>query len=138
MMNNSYKKLKNIWHACPVKGVNSLLEIIPLLENNGVKLRQHDGILEQITLSKPTVKENYFVIGLRYIKNDSSFTEDHFSCEKGNTGLRGQEIIYHPKRKLENLIYEYKGTHKEVPIYTNQDTKIVTDVSTHTYFLESY
>ncbi len=114
---------------------SALLKIIPLLKNYGIRLRQNDDSLKQITFSIPTTKENSYVVGLRYIKNDGTFTEDHFLCESEGVGLKGEEIVHHPKRKLEYKLPEYKGTHKEIPnVNAVQTTKLITDVRTHSYF----
>ncbi len=134
-MNSTYLKLEKIWNACSVKGSSALLEIIPLFKDCGIRLRQNDDSLKQITLSIATTKENPYVVGLRYIKNNGTFTEDHFLCEIEGVGLNGKEIVHHPKRKLEYKLPEYKGTHKETPnINSVQPIKLLTDVSTYSYF----
>jgi len=133
-MNNAYKKLNEIWISCASEGNNSLMRIIALLNENGIQIRQKDGVLKIINLSIPTSKDNSFVIGLRYLKADNTFTEDHFLCEKEGVGLKGEKIIHHPKRKLEFTLPEYKGTHKEIPDFNvANNTKTITDVSTYSY-----
>ena len=90
--------------------------------------------MKQITLSIPTSKGNSFVIGLRYIKNDGTYTEDHFLCEKEGVGLKGEVITYHPKRRLELALPEYTGTHKEIPDFDAvKNAKSLTDVSSQSY-----
>lgn len=133
-MNSAYMKLKQIWDDCSTEGTGSLTRIVPLLNEHGIKPRQKDGVLRQIILSVPTSKEKSYVVGLRYIKNDGTFTEDHFLCEEEGVGLKGEEIVHHPKRKLEFELSEYKGTHKEIPTLgaVNNITSI-TDVSTYSY-----
>lgn len=134
-MNSAYTKLKKIWTDCSVNDSSSLTKIISLLNDHGIRLRQKDGSLKQITLSVPTSKEKSYVAGLRYTKDDGTFTEDHFLCESEGVGLKGEEIVRHPKRKLEYVLPEYKGTHKEIPdLNTLMNTSINTDVSTYTYF----
>jgi hypothetical protein len=134
-MNSAYRRLEAIWSDCSDRDSSALMKIIPLLEKHGIRLRQKDGSLKQITLSIPTTKENAFVVGLRYIKNDGTFTEDHFLCESKGFVLKGEEIVHHPKRKLEDELQEYRGTHKEIPnIGADQSTKAVTHVNTYTYF----
>ena len=135
-MNSTYLTLEKIWDDCSVKGSSALLEIIPFFKICGIRLRQNDDSLKQITLSIPTTKENSYVVGLRYVKNNGTFTEDHFLCEiEGVGGLKSKEIVHHPKRKLEYKLPEYNGTHKEIP-NTNlvQTTKLLTNVSTYSYF----
>lgn len=73
----------------------------------GFKLRQDDGQLVQTNFSIPKSKPDCFVIGLRYIKRDQTFTEDHFLFEKD------KPIIYYRGKRLECFLKEYKGTHKK-------------------------
>ncbi len=82
-------------------------DALKILFRNGFNLRKDDGVLVQINFSIPTSKENSFVLGLRYIKKDETFTEDHFLFEKN------QPIRAYYRGKLELLLKEYKGTHKE-------------------------
>ena len=78
------------------------------------------------------------MVGLRYIKSDGTYTEDHFLCEKEGTGLKGEEITHHPKRRLELALPEYKGAHKETPdLNAVKNTKSITDVSTHSYVVKN-
>jgi hypothetical protein len=75
-----------------IEGIRNLLvrgesmdikrEILELLSQSKIKPRQDDGELIQINLSIPTSIEAAFVIGLRYIKKDSTYTEDHFLCRR--------------------------------------------------------
>ena len=136
-MNDAYKKLKDVWHSCSNNGCHTLLEIISILSNYNIRLRQKDGTLRQVTLSIPTTKENSYVIGLRYIKNDGTYTEDHYLCERDGAGLKGKKIVGHFKRKLEYKLPEYMGTHKEIPDKNiEQFHESVTDVSTYSYFVK--
>ena len=137
-MNSAYKELNTIWNACTIKDSSALKKIIPLLNDHGIGLRQKDGALRIINLSIPTSKENSYVVGLRYIKLDETYTEDHFLCESEGVGLRGEKIVRYPKRKLEYEITEYKGTHKEAPNLNKvENASNITDVSTYSYFLEN-
>lgn len=133
-MNSAYTKLKEIWNNCSENNTSSLARIVSLLSEFRIRLRQRDGTLKQITLSIPTSKENSYVVGLRYIKDDGTFTEDHFLCEKEGVGLKGEEIVHHPKRKLDFVLPEYKGTHKEIPdLNAVNNITTITDVSTYSY-----
>ncbi len=134
-MNSTYRELRIIWDECTEFDTSRLKKIIPLLSQHGIKLRQRDGELKQITLSIPTSKENSYVVGLKYIKIDGTYTEDHFLCDSNGVSIKGKEIVYHPKRKLEYLLPEYKGTHKEIPDM-NIENKInnSTDVTTLSYY----
>ncbi|MCU7805479.1 MAG: hypothetical protein KZQ92_14565 [Candidatus Thiodiazotropha sp. (ex Lucinoma borealis)] len=134
-MNSAYMKLLEVWNNCPAKGSVALLDIFLLLNEYGIKLRQNDDSLKQVTLSVPTTIENSFVLGMRYMKNDGTFTEDHFLCESEGVGLEKKEISHHPKRKLEHKLPEYRGTHKETPnIGALRKPDFVTDVNTYSYY----
>ena len=78
-----------------------------ILFKNGFKMRQRDGQLVETNFSIPKSKQNSFVLGLRYIKRDKTFTEDHFLFEKDKS------IIYFRGKRLEYLLKEYTGTHKK-------------------------
>jgi hypothetical protein len=82
-------------------------DVLLLLGNNDIKLRQDDGKLCQVNFSIPISQKDSFVLGLRYVKRDNTFTEDHFLFEKN------QPIKYFSGLKLEKLLTEYKGTHKK-------------------------
>lgn len=81
--------------------------LIALLHNKGIQLRQDDGELKQLTVSRPTSVASAFVIGLRYQKRDGTPTEDLFSIE------RGRSIEHHYRGDLERKWPEYRGTHKQ-------------------------
>jgi hypothetical protein len=51
-------------------------------------------------------KKKAIVVGLRYIKNDGSKTEDLFLFEEG------KDIVAGYKGRLEKILPEYKGSHK--------------------------
>jgi hypothetical protein len=133
-MNRAYKKLSEIWSQCSIQDNSALRNIIELLRSNSISLRQKDGELVQINLSIPESIEHAYVIGLRYRKNDGTFTEDHFLCEKSGDGVSKTEIIFHRGRALEYKIPEYKGTHKQaVDLTSTPSSRGVTDVSTHSF-----
>lgn len=104
----SYQKMKLItdgYYSGRInKGWSSL--VVGLLNEHGIKLRNKDGKLYQVNVSLPKTKSNSIVVGLRYIKEDNTFTEDLFLFENGFN----LKAFY--KAKLENILPEYKGTHK--------------------------
>lgn len=105
----SYSELKQITdqaYATQVFDKKVARSIVQLLGKYGKKLRQDDGKLHQLTVSIPTSRADAIVIGLRYIKQDTTYTEDHFLFEID------QPIVYHPGKRLEKILPEYKGTHK--------------------------
>jgi hypothetical protein len=106
-MNDTYLIVENIYsrHRAGV-AVDFEREILELLLREGIKQRQDDGALKQINISKPTSIQDGYVVGLRYIKNDGTQTEDHFLFRKD------QVIVCCYRRDLENVLSEYRGTHK--------------------------
>jgi hypothetical protein len=112
-MNKSYAELKDIWGRF-VDGDRSSTEngILALLNGQGIGVRQDDGELKQLTVSKPTSAENALVIGLRYIKRDGTQTEDLFSLEEA------RPVERHYKGTLEQKWPEYGGTHKQQVLFT--------------------
>jgi hypothetical protein len=112
-MNDPYAELEGIW-APFVDGDRSNTEndILALLNSQGIRVRQHDGELKQMTVSKPTSVQNALVIGLRYIKGDGTQTEDHFLFQKG------RPVDRHYKGTLEQKWPEYGGTHKQQVLFT--------------------
>ena len=114
-MNSTYAILEDIWKRYAAgESRNIESDVLDLLFQQGIMLRRHDGELKQVTISKPTTLENAFVIGLRHIKKDGSCTEDHFLCQRNHAlGLKEVGIEAHYKKRLEQRLPEYKGTHKE-------------------------
>lgn len=80
--------------------------IVNILDRHGIKLRQKDGTNPKATFSIPTSRQNVFVVGLRYTKNDGTKTEDYFLFEKD------KPIQKCYGKLLEELLPEYKGSHK--------------------------
>ena len=78
-MNEAYFLVESIWKRY-LSGVEVDVEreILGLLLRQGIRIRQQDGELMQINLSVPTSTQDTFVIGLRYLKKDKTYTEDHF------------------------------------------------------------
>lgn len=116
-MNHTYSTLEGIWNRY-LAGEPQVLEIeVPSLLSmpmHDIKMRKDDGELRQVTISKPTTVENAFVVGLRYIKTDGTYTEDHFVCRKNQaSSLVPVEIERYYKGQLERKFQEYKGAHKE-------------------------
>lgn len=87
-------------------------EILDLLKGQGIRIRQDDGELRQLTLSRPTSVNSGFVIGLRYDKRDGTQTEDLFPGEKG------RPIKGYYKGSLQQQWTEYQGTHKQKVVFT--------------------
>lgn len=114
-MNYTYSALQSIWNRHPdIDFATVEHEIRALLSGQGIRMRQDDGELRQITLSRPTTIENSFVIGLRYMKRDGTCTEDHFLCRRDyQPSFATQEIEPYYKRQLEPRLPEYRGTHKQ-------------------------
>jgi hypothetical protein len=112
-MNDPYAELESIWVRF-VDGDRSNTEndILALLSYQGVQVRQDDGELKQLTVSKPTSVQNAFVTGLRYIKRDGTQTEDHFLFQKG------RPVDRHYKGTLEQMLPEYGETHKQQVLFT--------------------
>jgi hypothetical protein len=112
-MKDAFDEVTRIWDRC-VAGAqkNMEAEVLDLLKAQGIGIRQGDGELRQITLSKPTSVESAYVIGLRYIKSDGTQTEDLFLVEKG------RPIVGCYKGSLEKRRPEYKGTHKQTVTFT--------------------
>lgn len=105
--------LPALWGRCTATGDRQIqTEVVDLLNDHGIRLRQRDGQLKQITLSKPTSINSGFVIGLRYVKQDGSHTEDLFTVQKG------QQIQPFYKGTLEKQWREYQETHKQQVIFT--------------------
>ncbi len=137
-MNYSYCALQSIWNRQPDLKFETLEpEIRAHLSHQGIRMRQDDGELRQITLSKPTTNGNSLVIGLRYMKRDGMYTEDHFSCRRDWEASSGTlEIERHYKGQLEFQLPEYRGTHKH-QIDLSQPLIVYgapTEVNTITFF----
>jgi len=135
-MNNTFLKVNNIWNSYLNSEKSTFVpDILKILSSQQIKLRADRSKLIQITLSKPKSDEA-FIIGLRYVKIDSTFTEDHYLCPKNKpTKFLTNDIKLYPKRHLENLLPEYQGTHKQQinieSIERLTDQKIsITNVST--------
>jgi hypothetical protein len=107
-MKDAFAEVESIWTRCIETGQKKFdNDILALLQDQGIRIRQDDGDLKQLTLSKPTSVNSGFVIGLRYIKKDGSHTEDLFSVEQG------QQVKSYYTGSLEKQWPEYRGTHKQ-------------------------
>jgi len=140
-MNNTYYILEGIWSR-HIAGERQTLKIEVLslfsMPMHDIKIRKDDGELRQVTISKPTTVESTFVVGLRYIKIDGTYTEDHFVCRKNQaSSLEPLEIERYYKGKLERKFQEYKGVHKQqidperLAVYDS----CITQVNTISYFI---
>lgn len=109
MSDNSYQEIKKITDSIYNGELkNPTAEIfLEILNKYGVKLRQKDGVFYHITFSIPQSQKDCILIGVRYKKKDNNFTEDHFLFQK-NFCMRK---FY--KRQIEEVLPEYKGTHKK-------------------------
>lgn len=107
---NSYYEIKEIsdemYQGSRHKFGEDMLKIIL---KYGTIPRPKPHHLHAITFSIPTQVKNSFVIGLRYLKPDSSYTEDHILVKKG------RNMIIFSKRELEIFLPEYVGAHKAQP-----------------------
>lgn len=87
----------------------SIQVFIALLSKYGIKLRGKDGKLHEATFSVPKTEKDALVLGMRYKKNDDSYSEDLFLFRKNQpiqVGYRGA---------IEQVLPEYTGTHKRTP-----------------------
>ncbi len=119
-MSAAYSALERIWQR-HVSGavVDIETKIEHLLAQRGIKMRQDDGVLMQINLSIPTSIEDAFVVGLRYMKRDGKCTEDLFLCRKNLcTEITQLEIEPYYKGRLEFILPEYHGTHRQQVVFT--------------------
>jgi len=138
-MNNAYFDLDGIWNKHLSGEKNHFdIEVMALLSRHSIQLRSDDGELKQVTISKPTTAENAFVVGMRYIKSDGTYTEDHFVCRKNDaSSLEPVKIERYYKGKLERKFQEYKGMHKEQiqPERSAVYDSRITQVNTVSYFI---
>jgi len=127
-MNDPYAELRSIWDRF-IDGDRLTTEndILALLHSQGVRLRQDDGKLKQLTVSKPISTDDALVIGLRYLKRDGTQTEDHFAFQAG----RPVQLFY--RGSLEKKWLEYRTTHKQQVLFTLVDVPApMTSVNTIT------
>lgn len=107
-MESKYETIRKLHCNVSDYGNAELLEeALSLLETWGIKSRADDGELSQINISNP--ESGIFVVGLRYLKRDRTYTEDLFviNAQKPN------EVSKYYKGKYERENIEYKGTHKQ-------------------------
>lgn len=109
-MDNSYEDFKAItdqyytdWKMPPLQ------VFVDLLTKYGIQLRSKDGLLQEGTFSVPKTESDALVLGMRYKKNDDTFSEDLFLFRKNQPIKRGY------KGAIEHILPEYKGTHKRTP-----------------------
>ncbi len=108
MSNVSYLELKTVTDAVYAGTKEKWAkDVVGILQKYNIKLRQKDGQLYSVNISIPSSKNNCILVGLRYIKKDKTYTEDHFLFEEN------KPIVAFYKGKLEKVIEEYKGTHKQ-------------------------
>jgi len=108
MSDNSYNQLKKITDEFYSDKRNKYAQdVLILMSNYNIKPRQKDGALHSVNISIPKSKPDSILVGLRYIKQDKTCTEDAFLFEKG----KSIERFY--RGRIEESLPEYKNTHKE-------------------------
>lgn len=136
-MNEAYSTLERLWNRHLIsEAVDIEDEVLRLLSRQNTKIRQDDGKLKQINLSIPISIKNAYVIGLRYIKKDGTHTEDHYLCQRdAEPSTKSLELEPHTDRRLEYLLPEYRGTHKQQVAFTGIVAKDgnITQVNTISY-----
>lgn len=80
-----------------------------ILAKYGVRPRNKDGKLCEITFSIPKTVTDGIVLSLRYEKENESYSEDLFLFELGKPIQKGY------RGALERVLPEYKDTHKGEP-----------------------
>jgi hypothetical protein len=130
-MSDPYAEVESIWaRALSGDRDNTARDVIAVLTSEGIRLRQKDGTLVGVTLSKPTSDHESRVIGLRYVKHDTTQTEDLFTLEPG------QPVETHYRGTLERQWPEYRGTHKQqVDVTLFEDSREVLPTWTNTITL---
>lgn len=109
-MDTSYTDFKAITDQYYTDGKEPSLQVfINLLTKYGIRLREKDGTLHEGTFSVPKTESDALVLGMRYEKNDGTFSEDLFLFRKDQPIERGY------KGAIERILPEYKGTHKRTP-----------------------
>lgn len=105
-MKDAVATIEALWDRCTAAGQKDIEnELIDLLKDHGISLRQRDGHLKQISLTRPTIVNSGYVIGIRYVKRDGSQAEDMFTVRQG------QRIQAHYRGSLQKMLPEYDGTH---------------------------
>ncbi|MBF8250180.1 MAG: hypothetical protein HW400_781 [Candidatus Levybacteria bacterium] len=108
MLETSYQELKAITDAVYAGIKNKWAkEVIDLLKKYNIKIRQKDGKLHSVNISIPKSRDKCILVGLRYVKNDKTLTEDHFLFEEN------KRILAFYKGRLEKVLLEYKNSHKQ-------------------------
>ncbi len=134
-MKKAFAELEGMWSRC-IEGNRKNMgeQVLDLLKDQGICIRQDDGELRQLTLSKPASVNSAFVIGLRYDKRDGTQTEDLFRVENG------RPIKGYYKGSLQQQWTEYQGTHKQQVVYATVAKEPVptTSVSTISVVKKNY
>lgn len=81
---------------------------IQLLQDENIKLRPNAQLVQK-NFSIPQSITDCIVIGLRYQKEDMTFTEDHYLFEDGIDYIQKGNG---KKKWLEKKLKEYSGAHK--------------------------
>ena len=108
-MNTKYEQIKNI-HKTAIEShdANELRKIPSLLNEWKFKCREDDGELLWTNLSMPESIGETIIVGLRYRKRDTTFTEDIFEISAKNPN----EVKAYYTGKYQKHCPEYKHTHK--------------------------
>jgi hypothetical protein len=84
-MNTKYDQLRNIHDLAVKQNDAEKLRMIPQLLNNwNIRCRDKDGQLLWTNVSAPTSIGETVTIGLRYMKEDRTLTEDIFEVSSSN------------------------------------------------------
>jgi len=108
-MDTSYHTLKlktDAYYSGKIDQKIVFVTALRLLKKRGIKPRLKDGELIQLGISVPTSVPKAILLGLRYVKEDKTHTEDHFLFQEG----RKIQSFY--RNKLERILPEYTGAHK--------------------------
>ena len=109
-MENSYEEFKAITDKYYTDWqMPEICIFVALLDRYGIKLRKKDGELQEVTFSVPKSMGGALVLGFRYQKKNETFSEDLFLFRKGKPIQRGY------RGELEEIVPEYRGTHKGGP-----------------------
>lgn len=141
-MNKTYSELDRIWKAYISQEKKDFSgDVHNILSLQDIGLREDGSKLMQITISIPTKETDSYVVGLRYLKKDNTYTEDQYFCPQNKPArYLDKDIKLYPKNKLEILLPEYKGTHKQQVTFRND--KVVTnngsDPITHVNTISNY
>src|SRR5688572_31235660 len=85
------------------------LAVIQFLQGRGIRIRQDDGSPVQINISVSEKRDGVVIVGLRYVKRDATFTEDHFVLRITSMN-EVESVTAHYRGRLEYRFLEYMNT----------------------------